>query len=149
VIPLAGISYFAWVWMHDEIMESRGAITREQAQRECPIPLPASAHAVQYAWIVGGLQYTFQFVRFEAPVADCFAHAQSLFAENAAHNPRYKVPTFVPTSHPSAPGCSELHTEWFDIQNIVDGKSAGNGPGNGPQIWIDTERGVFYYYLTD
>jgi hypothetical protein len=131
-----------WSLFHETIEETRGPVTREKALKHCIISLPESARDVQYAWVVGGMQYTQQYVRFEAPVDDCYAQAKRILRTNQ--------PTFSKTSRPlGPPSCEQLHTKWFDVDKIAEGVVAGDGSDHGPQIWIDTQRGVFYYYLTD
>ena len=144
-------AWFVWPWVHDYVSQTQGPVSREKSEAAgCPIPLPASAHDVQYAWVAGGLQYCMQYVRFEAPVADCFAHARLMFSKFGKNDPNYKIPEFFPTDHPiRPPTCPDLHTEWFDVETMPEGVVTPEGSSNGPQIWIDTKRGVFYFYLTD
>lgn len=42
-----------------------------------------------------------------------------------------------------------LDVPWFDIENIKDGLSAGTGGPLVPTVWVDSQRGVFYYMVTD
>jgi len=143
------VGYFVRLWMSDSIEQSNGPVSRALAKGHCVLDLPSSAHNVQYASIVGGVQYTEAFVRFEAPAPDCLAYASGLLAKSSPSKPSLPAPTLQPTSHPARPGNdSKLHVEWFDIENIAEGVTAGEHTSE-PQIWIDTKRGIFYYRATD
>ena len=146
-VVVVGAPFF-WLFLHDVIAQTHGPVSREEAQKACPISLPPTARNVQYASLAGGLQTCDQYVRFEAPVADCYSQALLLFAAFAEHDPDYTPPSFLPVAHPGHIGSSEMRTDWFDIENISEGVAAGEGY-NRPRIWIDTARGVFYYHLTD
>ena len=112
-------------------------------------PFPPGAHDVQYATRAGGLQNCESYVRLEAPVEECYALAAAIFADEAKHLPHYTFPTFQPVSHPPREKGGGLPIGWFDNDHIAKGAVAGEGWGWQSQIWIDDERGVFYYKVTD
>ncbi len=138
--------YFA---TQDVIEQTTGPVSREQAVKHCPIKLPLGAHNIQYASLAGGLQDCEQFVHFEAQVSECHSHAESIFAECSKNGLRKPIPQFQPVSHPHKVVSSRLRTEWFDNERIAKGVVAGEGTGSEPRIWIDEERGIFYYFVTD
>jgi len=140
-------------------------LTVEQArQQDCPIPLPDSAHNVQWVFAAGGLQALEILVRFEAPVDVCRAHVQTVFdawtkhwfergAQGQRMNPWPPSP-LMPLSSLTSKPAPEDHdmagrATWFDVDHITKGSTAGVVGGSGPQIWIDEDRGIFYYKLTD
>jgi hypothetical protein len=140
-------------------------LTVEQArQQNCPIPLPDSAHNVQWGFAAGGLQALEILVRFEAPVDVCRAHVKTVFdawtkhwfergAQGQRMNP-WPPPPWMPLSSLTSKPAPEDHdmagrATWFDVDDIAKGSTAGVVGGSGPQIWIDEDRGIFYYKLTD
>ena len=131
------------------IEESSGPTLREKAQPHCLIQLPPSARDVQYATLAGGLQDGQFFIRFEAPVADCHAAAMAVFAVWMKTEGIQDYPRFEQVNHPPPYRSSRLHTEWFDVENISNGSVAGSGSSWMPRIWIDEDRGIFYYTVTD
>lgn len=38
---------------------------------------------------------------------------------------------------------------WFNNDHITRGLARGKGYEGEPRIWIDNDRGIFYYFLTD
>ncbi|HSY17252.1 MAG TPA: hypothetical protein VK815_02920 [Candidatus Acidoferrales bacterium] len=150
-LTLAALAVFGiFVWATGaNIDQSKGPTSREDALVHCSIPLPASARNIQYASYAAGLQEGHFYVRFEAPVADCYSNAKAIFIERAKHAPSYVIPEFQPVSHPERAKSSDLRIDWFDNDRISKGMVAGAGQGWEPKIWIDEERGVFYYEDND
>lgn len=147
VIGVCGL--FWWNWTHPYIEQSKGAISREEAMKHCSVPLPASAHDVYYSNYSDGLQVGEFLVQFEAPVKDCRATADAIYAAIARKNPKYTAPKFTPVSHPPRAGSSYMPVDWFDNDHIEKGAVGGKGYEGEPTIWIDEERGIFYYKLSD
>jgi hypothetical protein len=142
------LAFFVWV-MSANIDQSKGPTSREDALLHCSIPLPASAHNIQYASYAAGLQEGHFYVRFEAPVAECFSNANAIFAEQSKHSSDYVIPKFEPVRHPAREKSADLRIDWFDNDRISKGVVAGNGWSWEPKIWIDEEHGVFYYEVND
>jgi hypothetical protein len=141
---------FFWIMGHAEIDQSTGPVSREQGLSHCAgIPLPPSAHDVQYASYACGLQDGDFYVRFMASVPDCYATAETIFVEWIKTRPHDVRPTFQRVSHPAHESSRELRTDWFDNENISNGAQAGAGVGWEPHILIDEDRGIFYYHVTD
>ena len=44
---------------------------------------------------------------------------------------------------------SPLSVPWFDPRSIKKGLVGGEGGSHQPLIWIDTEKGIFYYQYHD
>jgi len=142
------IGLFFWYCWHPYIEQSNGPVSRDKALQHSSMPLPLSAHNVQYAssalWQNGE-----SYVRFEAPVADCYALAKTIFTDHAKENSRYVIPKFQPVSHPEREKSHDLRIDWFDIDQISKGVVAGTGWGWEPKVWIDEERGIFYCEVHD
>ena len=123
-----------------------------EARRKCPIALPKEAKNIQYArysdWAVHQ-----SFVRFEIPYEIGVSHVQAVFREHArrmkwplksaAERPITKPPQLSLTPAP------ELRIGWFDIGKIRHGKTYGELNSWQPQVWIDTDRNLFFFCLTD
>ena len=117
----------------------------EEARPGCPIPLPETAANVQYAvWSFGEVVQSW--IRFEAPVADCLAHAESLVAPFPDLE-GYAVTT-TPIADDTGVLCvldpTEVDLTWFDDCQDATGMVFRVTGGRAPVIWVDTENGVFY-----
>ncbi|MEN6449717.1 MAG: hypothetical protein ABFC96_04420 [Thermoguttaceae bacterium] len=136
------------------VAQSSGPLTVEQARRQTAFSFPDSAKNIQFAtyrqWVA-----TLDFVRFEAPVSDCCDTARKIIASHNKKNPDRKVLGLRPLdrtnrNQPMAESnTSPLSAPWFDPQTIRKGLVAGETHSDTPSIWIDTQRGVFYYQYTD
>jgi hypothetical protein len=148
-LGLLGLVFWALFLPHTT--QTDGPISLAEAE-ECPIPLPDSAARIQfYDWFM--LNLFQEYVKFEAPAEDCRAHVDVVLREwrevfdnlDKPYGPPEPVdphPLSRTSPHPSAPA-------WFDPQTIQTGLHyRGHGSGY-PDIWIDTQRGIFYYQLTD
>ncbi len=126
-------------------------LTYKQAIKEKDIdfPLPASSHDIYYAMYGDWQAYT-RLVRFEAPVADCvkqvdavIAWDDKLYKRTSAYH-RFKV------THVDAPGAGYLDpTPWITPGTIKRGLYAGKESSHTPEIWIDLDRGIFYFKECD
>ncbi len=150
------LAFSAWVLYQTPCIptyRSSGSrpLSFERAQRRCPIRLPSTAQNVQYKHF-SFLLYFAESVRFEAPVADCLAHIRTVIED---HNARYtsglrQTPIkWTPITTPPSKVQLGLDVPWFDIHNIQSGIQAGARGTIQPAIWVDAERGVFYYMMTD
>jgi hypothetical protein len=138
-----------------QIYQTPKPLSVEEARRRLTLPLPDSAKNVQFAsyreWVAA-----LDFLRFEAPVADCCIIAKKIVAQHNAENPDRQVKGLRPldrTDRNNDPEVmstsSPLSVPWFDPQSIQKGFVAGETHSNTPSIWIDAEHGVFYYQYTD
>ena len=156
VVALTGALLF-WLFTRDDVSSSSQPMTREAALGKCPIPLPAAARRVQYFTISSGMQGGEMFARFEAPVADCEAEAQNLFAATAKDQHGYTFPEFRQTLRPGSVAVDRSQSSdpvppiptWFDTDRGGHWEVAGKGQGWQPKVWIDKDQGIFYYYATD
>jgi len=84
-----------------------------------------------------------EFMKLEAPVEVCKQMARTL----PFYHPDRGMESdkFRSTSHPKLDiENAELDLTWFDINNINTGIKMGQSGGS--RIWIDTEKGILYYY---
>jgi len=138
---LGFLGLMSWALLVPHWYESAGPLTIGQAKSHSPIALPSSAKNVRIAtyhhWIAAVM-----YVRFEAPVSDCIAHAK-LVNPGATEMPLV-IDAF---SRPSNPGFHDITP--FDERGIKHGVTFGTGGPGEPSIAIDLDQGIFYYRLTD
>jgi hypothetical protein len=126
-------------------------LTYAQAIRDKDIdfPLPPSSRNIYYGMYADWQAYT-RLVRFEAPVADCLKHIETVFAWDDKIYKRTSSYLHVQVSHVDPVDTVWLNpTAWFDPDKITHGVYAGENASHKPEIWIDLERGVFYFRETD
>jgi hypothetical protein len=122
----------------------------DQARKHnCPIPLPEEARNVQFASASGGMISSETLVRFEAPVAVCRHHIQTIldaiYKENHLTPPPAQLQPIL--YQPALEDHDMLgRATWFDVENIRHG-SFYDGPKT--QLWIDEDHGIFYCKITD
>jgi len=131
------------------IVQSTGAITVAQANAQFPPGVPNSAKNIRYAayneWMA-----VLEVVRFEAPADDCIAHAERIIADFNAQNPDRTIPGLRPMNAvPEVDRSTPLSLDWFSPESIKHGLVGGESNSHTPVIWIDTDKGVFYYQYSD
>ena len=157
----AAVLGLGWWGLHPQIDETSGPVTREAAIKILSSELlPVSAYDIEYHCEHVEVSPTFEIcVRFRAPLRDCMMVAHKMVAGIGSEpvrvpmSPKLAVKLlpsdpFDAVSHPKLPNNPDL-PHWFDPNHIEKGVMAGKGYEGEPQIWIDEERGIFYYYLTD
>jgi hypothetical protein len=127
--------------------------------RLLPAELPAEATNIRFAERSEWVAYI-MFASFEAPPETCRAYATRVLDEYNRQRRGTTVPSELwPVGKPPdnavarldfpAPpemGKSEgLPVEWFRPENITSGFEGGDRP----RVWVDMERGVFYYFTAD
>lgn len=127
-------------------------LTYAQAIREkdIHIPLPASSHNINYAMYADWQAYQ-QFVRFEAPVEDCIRYIDLVLEwDDKIHKRKSSYPRLTVTGASPLDGDSMMGSiPWFDVNKIRHGIYTGKASSHTPEIWVDTDRGIFYFYETD
>jgi hypothetical protein len=146
---------------HDEFFGSAGKfvtkadspLTLEQARNNLRFPLPDEASDIYYAHYSQWIAYDF-IVKFKAPVETCKSHAMLLveqYNKNEGNVDRRIPLKFIDITEPPLMEQIDqtLNVDWFDVHNIKNGLMiSGNNPSQ-PSIWIDVDRNLFYYRLTD
>lgn len=136
------------------VWQTSGPTPLQEASTRCPIPLPATATNIQYAAYRRWQAYE-AFVRFEAPVVDCLAHVDKINKLHMDHHPPSDVRIRWKPIDPAAlvlkvSGLpSSMKTSWFDLQRIQRGQWIKGGGSHVPAVWVDEDRGLFYYHVTD
>ena len=126
-------------------------MTYSQASKEKDIdfPLPESAHNIYYG-IYGEWQAYTMIVRFDAPVRDCIKHIDTVLAwDDKNYNRTSSYPRVTVTKVEPVDAGFLTPTSWFTPHKIAHGIHVGEGGGHVPQIWIDTDKGTFYFRETD
>lgn len=141
-----------WQTSKPTIEQTTKPLALEEARSKCPISLPDEAKNIQYAYYSDVTVHQ-SFVRFEIPYEIGVAHVEAVFREHAR---RMKWPFESPaegaiTKPPqlSLTPAPELRIGWFDIESIRHGKTYGELNSWQPQVWIDTDRNLFFFCLTD
>jgi hypothetical protein len=128
-------------------------LTYQQASSEPDIqfPLPPYSRHINYAayadWQVAG-----EFVRFEAPVEDCLRHVETVTAwlnRSYGRQMRWKQDEINDSSDPL-----EVHQEtllgqltWFEVHRVRNGIHLKElSDSTPPQMWVDLDAGVFYFW---
>ena len=119
--------------------------------------LPTSASNIWYARSSVGLGGRAFLYRFDAPEVDCQAYAQLINTSIPDQEGDTTTPILKPLDaspnpidHDSLQRAYGLNTMgWFDVENIHTGWEGRGPPSSLASIWIDSERGRFYYYWTD
>jgi len=127
------------------VIQSATPLSRTAAMANCPIALPESASNIQYAvWSLWQASQTF--VRFDAPPSDCLEHARIIlqpYAQRTGLSISY-TNAIGPLPAPFVVSPEDLTVGWFDLPRF----SAGvvfQVSGRAPTVWVDTNRGCFYY----
>ncbi len=130
------------------VRQTTSPVSLTEARKFCRIPLPDSARNIQVAVFSDWENYQC-FVRFEDSSPECARAIEPVFRSHAKDMkwkyaaPKIKVITEAPVLDVTPQG--SLRVDWFDIANIKHGITAGWQP----QVWVDNDRGAFYFCLTD
>ena len=119
--------------------------------------LPTMASNIWYARSSVGLGGRAFLYRFDAPEKDCQAYARQINESTSDNSGGNTNPILTPlASSPTSVDHDFLQrayglntTGWFDVENIHSGWEGRGPPSDLASIWIDSERGRFYYCWTD
>lgn len=141
-----------WQASKPTIEQTTKPLALEEARSKCPISLPREAKNIQYAYYSDATVHQ-SFVRFEVPYEIGLSHVDEVFREHARRMKwTFKSPAEVALTE--APSLSvtpmpQLHVGWFDVEKVHRGKTYGELNSWQPQVWIDVDRNVFFFCLTD
>ena len=112
-------------------------------------PLPPSSSSIYYAIYADWQAYT-RLVRFDAPPEECLKHIDAVLAwDNEVHK-RTSIYPRIQVTQVAHPGTGFLTpTHWFTPETITRGIYTGEDSSHKPQIWVDLEKGTFYFKATD
>ncbi|MPN05732.1 hypothetical protein SDC9_152985 [bioreactor metagenome] len=126
-------------------------LTYAQASQEKDIacPFPPSAHNIYYGIYGGGQAYT-MIVRFDAPVEDCIKHIDTVLAwDDKNYSRTSSYPRVTVTNVEPVDAGFLTPTAWFTPDEITHGIHVGEDGSHVPQIWVDSDKGTFYFRETD
>jgi len=142
VLIIGAFVLFCWSVFFPHRYESTEVLSGEEAVNRSPIALPDAASNVRVATYTHWVAYS-QYVRFEAPTPVCLAHAKAMTGQE---------PPAPKALDEDERRCFHLYfadgLPWFDTAHIRNGVVLGGGPSV-PKVWVDTDRGIFYYQITD
>lgn len=139
-VLVAAVLLFDRVAYQPNISQTSAPVTREAAVKYLgPNLLPPGAKNIQYYLMDVPYSPAFDTViRFEAPLDECHAQAAAILG---------KTP-LQPDPNPGRENHGDI-PQWFVPGQIVHCVSGGKGFKGEPRIWIDEDRGVLYYLLSD
>jgi hypothetical protein len=118
-------------------------------KKDITFPLPESAHNIYFGGFWGGQAYT-MVVRFDAPTNDCIKHIGTALAwDDRIYNRTSSYPRVAVTNVAPVDAGFLTPTRWFNPDKITHGIYAGVWGSHTPQIWVDWDKGVFYFRETD
>jgi hypothetical protein len=148
IVVLAVVVYGVWQLFGLHVNEPPRPATPAQAQKYTGVPLPAEAHNIGVAGYRQWIQFE-QYVRFEAPVDVCLKYAAKV-VPGATLQPidEYEI------KRGGGPIREGVFTDfgWFDLakgKNVVGAAGGPGTPGQMGDVWVDQDRGVFYFRKTD
>jgi hypothetical protein len=123
--------------------------TEASQKKDITFPLPTSAHNI-YFGIYGEWQAYTMIVRFDAPVQDCIKHIDTVLAWDDKNYSRTSSYSRVTVTNVEPVDAGFLTpTAWFTPDKITHGIHVGEGGSHVPQIWVDSDKGTFYFRETD
>lgn len=126
-------------------------LTYSQALKESAIdfPLPASSSEIYYGMYADWQAYT-RIVRFQAPVEECISQIDKVIAWNDKMYQRTSSYPRTKVSRVQRQGAGWLDpADWFCPETITNGLYVGENSSHKPQIWIDLDKGIFYFQEND
>lgn len=129
-------------------------MTREDVLKKgITFPIPTAAGNIQIARYSFGFAYEL-LVRFEAPVSVCEQHVAEVLKWHDKSMPKHmtkqEAPPVEKVDHVDyAENFMLKTTPWFDPGSLKRGLHVGRPGCSVPEMWIDQEKGIFYFRETD
>ena len=118
-------------------------------EKDIDFPLPPSSRNIYHGMYADWQAYT-RLVRIEAPQEDCLKHIDAVIAWNDKKHQRTSSYPRIQVAYVAPVGAGRLErASWFDPEKITRGIYTGDGSSHKPQIWIDLDRGIFYFQEMD
>lgn len=132
------------------IQRSDVPMSRDEALKKgIRFPFPSTAQNIQIAQYSFGFAYEL-LVRFEAPVSVCEQHIAEVLKWHDKSMPNQEKPSVEQVDHVDYVENSMLKpTPWFNPRTLKRGLHVGKSGCSVPEIWIDQEKGIFYFRETD
>jgi hypothetical protein len=143
VAAISGLMILSWLshpFGSATVIQSQRPLGLAEARRLTGLDFPDSAKAIRFAHF-SEMTARETFLRFEANPADCVAYAERMIHRKLSRSNG-------PVTRPFA-SSSILETDWFDPLVIRNGMGGSLDPRRGPMVWVDMDRGVFYFMQTD
>jgi len=112
-------------------------------------PFPATSRDIYFGMYADWQAFT-MIARFQAPVQDCVRQIDAVIAwddqiyHRTSSYPRITITNVAPQ------GAGWLGSApWFTPETIQHGIYAGQDSSHTPRIWVDTDRGIFYFAEDD
>jgi hypothetical protein len=130
----------------------------QEMQPLLTVPFPPAARDFQFAEYGEWLAHEF-YLSFRAPPDICVAYANKVLEEHNRQHPEEPVPGLKPFSlvqetpygptklragHSKFLGPDQMPLHWFGPDMIREGVEGGEALRKG-KVWVDTDRGIFYY----
>lgn len=132
------------------IQRSDVPMSRDEALKKgIRFPFPSTAQNIQIAQYSFGFAYEL-LVRFEAPVSVCEQHVAEVLKWHEKGMPKQEELSIEKVDHVDYMENFMLKpTPWFDPSTLKRGLHAGRPGSSVPEMWIDQEKGIFYFRETD
>jgi hypothetical protein len=145
IVVLAALVYGVWQLFGLHVNEPPRPATPAQAEAYTGVALPAEARNIGVAGYRQWIEFA-QYVRFEAPANVCLRYAAAV-APGAELQPIDETQLEL-DARPIREGVL-THFGWFDLAKAKNVVGTGGTPDQMAQVWVDQERGVFYFRKTD
>jgi hypothetical protein len=126
-------------------------LTYSQAIKEKDIdfPLPASSHDIYYG-AYADWQASTLVVRFTAPTQDCIKQIETVIAwDDKIYSRTSSYPRVTITNVEPVDAGWLGSVSWFTPNAITNGIYTGTNSSHTPEIWIDLDKGIFYFKSED
>jgi len=145
IVMLAVVVYGVWQLFGLHVNDPPRPATPAQAHAYTRVALPPGARNIGVAGYRQWIEFA-QYVRFEAPADACLKYAAAV-APGAALQPVDEFQLEL-DARPIREGVLK-DFEWFDLAKAKNVVRAGGTPGQMARVWVDQDRGVFYFRKTD
>jgi len=135
----------------DELTRVDNPITYAEAKKRKDInfPFPASSHDIYYG-VYGNWQEFTLIVRFDATLQDCTNAIRNLIAFDDAMMKRTSSYPRSSFTHIDPVDTGSIKSApWFAPNMITNGIYTGENGSHTPEIWVDLDKGRFYFKETD
>jgi hypothetical protein len=126
-------------------------LTYSQAikNKDIDFPLPASSHDIYFGEYHDWQAYTY-IVRFTAPTQDCIKLIDAVIAwDDKLYNRTSSYPRITVTNVEVVSAAYLDPAPWFNPNTITNGIYTGMNSSHTPEIWIDLDKGIFFFKETD
>lgn len=133
-----------WELFGLHITEPTAPVSVKKASSFANISIPSEATNIRIAGYRQWIEFN-QFVRFEAPPAICLKTAEKILHDEKLYP---SAPAEYTDFHGPLRDDVFKYFSWFDLRKA---KNVVTGTIHGPetQVWVDQDRGIFYFCKSD